>query len=308
MPPTRWLRRLRPAGVLLAATLPWSWFVLRDVLGDVGDVLAILLVPIVVIGVVVELLLAARRHRWWLAVAASTLLFGATAVVTPWLPAPTGPVTAGRGLDIVSANIEGGTDPVPALLTASPDVLVVAEMTAAAEPLLDPRYRYRVVALDGPSVAVYSRFPMRVLDRPSAVLPGLRVEITGPAGPFVLYGLHVPRPWFSGSGGYQATVGEHHAIVSALAARVTTETLPTVLAGDLNSPDRGRDYRLLDTTMTDVMRESPTSWTSTGKWVPLLVRIDHIFVTPGWCGAASHHVALPGSDHNGVAATIGPCG
>lgn len=306
MPPTRWLWRLRPVAVLLAATLPWSWFLLRDVLGDVGDGLAILLVPIVVIVSVVELL-AARRHGWWAVAAVSTVLFGATAVITPWLPAPTGPVAAGRSLTLVSANIEGGTGPVPALLTASPDVLVVAEMAGTAEPLLDPAYPYRAVALDGPAVAVYSRFPMRVLDGPSAFLPGLRVEITGPAGPFVLYGLHVPRPWFTGSGGYQATIGEHHAIVTAIAARVATETLPTVVAGDLNSPDRGRDYRLLDSTMIDVMRESSTSWTSTGKWVALLVRIDHIFVTAGWCGAASRHVVLPGSDHNGVASTIGPC-
>jgi hypothetical protein len=38
-----------------------------------------------------------------------------------------------------------------------------------------------------------------------------------------------------------------------------------------------------------------------------VVRIDHILVSRGWCGDGAGQVALPGSDHRGVLATVGPC-
>jgi hypothetical protein len=34
---------------------------------------------------------------------------------------------------------------------------------------------------------------------------------------------------------------------------------------------------------------------------------DHILVSRGWCGDGAGQVALPGSDHRGVLATVGPC-
>ena len=38
-----------------------------------------------------------------------------------------------------------------------------------------------------------------------------------------------------------------------------------------------------------------------------VVRIDHILVSRGWCDDGAGQVALPGSDHRGVLATVGPC-
>lgn len=294
-------------GVIAAATVaPWTWFWLRDALGQVGDVIAIVLTGLVAGLVVLEALLAGGT-RWWLVAAASTLVMGCTAVVGPWLPVPEGVVAAAPGITVASANIMGTAEPVDSLLAASPDVLVIAEMDPGAYPPLARAYPFRTVTYDGPAVAVFSRYPVRVLDLTSPALPGLRVEIEGPAGPFVLYALHVPRPWFTDQGGWQATVTGHHAIMVGLRNRVAQEKEPVVVAGDLNSPDRSRDYRMFAASMVDVMRASPTSWTSTGKWLAFLLRIDHLFVTRGWCGGASHHVALPGSDHDAVMATVGPC-
>ncbi|WP_298798739.1 endonuclease/exonuclease/phosphatase family protein [uncultured Pseudonocardia sp.] len=171
------------------------------------------------------------------------------------------------------------------------------------------RLPYRETGLGGPDVAVFSRFPIRRLEGPGPALPGLRVQVDAPAGPFVVYGLHVPRPWLTDEGGYQATVAEHHAIMTALAARIAAEPGPVVVAGDLNSSDRGRDYRLLvgPTQLVDAARAGAVSYTSTGKWLPLLLRIDHLLVGPGWCGEGARQIGLPGSDHRGVTATVGPC-
>ena len=91
--------------------------------------------------------------------------------------------------------------------------------------------------------------------------------------------------------------------------RVAREPGAVVLVGDLNSTDRGRDYRLLvdDTRLTDAMRDGWAGPTSVTRWRPLLLRIDHLMVGPGWCGDAARRFALPRSDHDGVTATVGPC-
>jgi hypothetical protein len=39
----------------------------------------------------------------------------------------------------------------------------------------------------------------------------------------------------------------------------------------------------------------------------LLVGIDHLFVKPGWCSDDNDWYPIPKSDHDGLAATIGPC-
>ena len=44
-----------------------------------------------------------------------------------------------------------------------------------------------------------------------------------------------------------------------------------------------------------------------GKWEALLVRIDHLFVPPGWCSDDNDWYPIPQSDHHGLVSTIGPC-
>lgn len=297
------------AAVLAPAALPWAWFLLRDALGVVGDVIAILL-PLLVLPAVVLALRAARNSRLWLLTAASVLVMGVVSVVGPWLPADAGPVVGGMGVRVAGANVQGSDASVQALFAASPDVLVTPESTQGLAAELSAVYPYQhFAAADGPAVGIYSRFPLRVLQDAGPDLPGARVEVDGPAGTFVLYALHVPRPWFTSRGSYQATVAEHHAIMVSLAARMAAETLPVVVVGDLNSPDRGRDYRLmLDRAgLVDAMRAGPTTFSSVGQWTPLLLRIDHLMISRGWCGDDAAQLSLVRSDHRGVAATIGPC-
>jgi endonuclease/exonuclease/phosphatase family metal-dependent hydrolase len=137
----------------------------------------------------------------------------------------------------------------------------------------------------------------------------MRLRVDGPAGRFVLYALHVPRPWFTTHGGYQASLREHHQIIAAVAAQASKERDPVIVVGDLNTSDRTYGYQQLLQTggLVDAVRDRWTRYSSVGKWTPLLVRIDHILVSRGWCGDGAGQVALPGSDHRGVLATVGPC-
>lgn len=307
-------RRRAAAGWILLAALPWAWFAVRDLpLGVVVEVPAVGLPVIALAGAIVAGVYGWRRRRpAALAVAVSTLAAGGVATVGPWLPRDAGEV-AGRGVTVVAANIDGRGFARHALAGLDADVVVIPEVSAEVVEELAAAYPHRYVRIDDnddPDLAVLSRLPLRVLDPVGPDMPGARLQVTGPHGPFVLYGLHIPRPWFTGESEsrYQATTAEHRRLVKTINERVRAETLPVVLAGDLNSVDRERDYRTkLRTGLVDAMRDAPAGPTSVGKWLPLLGRIDHILVSRGWCGDGARYVDLPGSSHRGVMATVGPC-
>ncbi len=288
--------------------MPWGWFLVRDGLGSVSLGIAILL-PVLVVVAVVALVALVRPVRVGMAVAASVAVAGAVAVVGPWTPRDAGPVAPDRAVTVAGANVQSRAQAADAVLAVDADVLVVNEMTKRLRPALAARYPYRLddVRTDDPSLAVYSRLP---LGRPQVDdLPGLRVEVAAPGGPFVLYALHVPRPWITGPPGYEATPAEHLRIVERVADRVATERAPVVVVGDLNSVDRAPDYRGLVARggLVDAMRAEWAAPTSVAKWTPLLPRIDHVLVSAGWCGDRPSRFALPRSDHLGVAVTVGPC-
>ncbi|MCW0216574.1 MAG: endonuclease/exonuclease/phosphatase family protein [Pseudonocardia sp.] len=299
--------RLGMAAVLVA--LPWSWFLLRDPLGLVGDVLAVVLPVVVLVAVAAGILAAARWRRLWLVPAiVSALAAGIVAVVAPWTPQDAGSVTPADAMTVAAANVTGRPGAVRGLLAARPDVLAVSENNRDVDDLVRAAYPYRIFDESlTTTVSVYSRFPLRLLEGYGRDLRGVRVAVDAPT-PFVLYAQHVPRPWFR-SRGYQVTPAEHHRLVRELAGRVAAEPGPVVVAGDLNSADRGRDYRTLlaDGGLVDAMRDGWTGPTSVTKWRPLFLRIDHVLVRRGWCGDAARHVELPGSDHDAVAAAVGPC-
>jgi endonuclease/exonuclease/phosphatase (EEP) superfamily protein YafD len=291
--------------------LPWIWFACCDDISTITNVLAILLPVVVGIAVAVATVLGVRRWRPALALAVSAAGMAVVAVLGPWMPEDRGAVADAGAVRIVGANVADNGDAAGRLIELAADVVVVVEMTNHLVKPLSSVYPYGYFDDRNPDFGVYSRLPFRVTDERGPDLPGVRVEVSGPSGPFVLYALHVARPWFGGDGDgtYQVSVAEHSRLLRVVAERVAAETIPVVVAGDLNTVDRSPDYSALleRGRLVDAMRDTWGGPTSVGKWAPLLARIDHLLVGEGWCGDDSRRLDLPGSDHRGVTAIVGAC-
>ncbi len=305
-PPTAVTRAIRLGSAATLALVPWLWFAARDALGwlsDVGWTLLPALAAVVLLAALVR-----RRSLPLRALAVSMVVLATVAVVLPWTPADAGRVAPGSAVRVVGANV-GPAGAAATLVGLAPDVLVVSEMDDGLAAPLSAAYPYRFWDGNRPGVAVYSRLPFRVTEVTGPDLAGVRAEVDGPAGPFVLYALHVPRPWYTAQGGFQVTAPEHSRLVDVLARRVAAERLPVVVVGDLNTPDRTGDYNrlLAGGGLVDAMRNDWTGPTSVGQWTLLFPRIDHVLVTGGWCGDNTARPVLAGSDHRAVAATVGRC-
>ncbi|MDN5751136.1 MAG: hypothetical protein L0H64_21940, partial [Pseudonocardia sp.] len=182
--------------------LPWTWFLVRDVPGPLTDLIAILL-PLLAGGVVAAAVLVAvgrpRIRAGALAAALSTLVAGTVAVVGPWLPADAGAVAAPGGMVVAAANVDDQGKPLEALRPVDADLWVVPELSDEVREEFEVTYPHHLVGTaDDPRIGVFSRYPLRLLEGAGADLPGERIEVDGPTGPFVLYALHIPRPWILG--------------------------------------------------------------------------------------------------------------
>ncbi len=120
---------------------------------------------------------------------------------------------------------------------------------------------------------------------------------------FVVYAVHLQNPL------HQTTFPEQLQTIERLLAAIEAETDPVIMAGDLNLSDRSSGYRVITSSLHDAMR---TGWWAAstyryGFWRQLSLRIDHLFVPVEWCAVDAETFELPGSDHLGVEATVGPC-
>lgn len=295
-----WLGWVVP--VALAAA-PWSWFAIRD-LGSIMDAVAVGLPvgAIVTAAVAFGVAMLSERMRFAL-VSLSLVVFTIVVVVAPRLPqrsaAPTKPFL------LLSANTFDD-NPVPGsavrtLLAQHADVVVAVETMppiamAIAHAYPDDHRQDRL--------GVYSTWPVHAMPPIDGVpaASAMRVEVLRPGAPFVLYAIHLPNPL------HEVSFSAHAAMVDGLLAAATREDLPVVLAGDFNMSDRSTSYRALDAALRDAMRSSFADSTyDHDLWVLLQLRIDHVFVSQELCAGAARTLSLPGSDHDGVAVSIGAC-
>jgi vancomycin resistance protein VanJ len=293
------------------AVAPWAWFLVRD-RGTVMELLAVLL-PVLATAAI-GLLLARRRRI----PAISCAVFALVAVVGPWRPIGLGHPAPATALTVAVANVLQDNvhpeDVVDDIVAQHADVVVVPEATPKIHELLAARFRYALRAdrYDA-SIGVYGNVPVTMptdVRGPLEVTRQLRAVVTAPNGDeVVLWAVHLPKPWFVATGGYQMRPGQHGRTIDALLDRIAEEDGPVVLAGDTNLTDRGRGYRRITAHFDDALR---TTWggPTARKWYlrPLLLRIDHVFVPEGWCADDGGRFALTGSDHRGVEVTVGPCG
>jgi endonuclease/exonuclease/phosphatase family metal-dependent hydrolase len=297
---------------------PWVWFLVRD-LHPVMDVAALGLPVIAVVGVALCALVALVRQRpAALVTAASWALFGVVAVVGPWLPHdfddPESP------LRIVATNTFGTRSHPPSVIRdvgeQRPDLVVVSEVgPGLGEEWFGEWEGVVGSAVDGegrsPDVAVLTDLPVDDLGMPDGLdaTRGVRARVETPAGPVVLYAMHLPAPRIDpDAGNAHVTIRQHTEIVRKLRDAVAAETLPVVVAGDLNLVDRTSGYRRLLAELDDAVRADwgrPTSHRPILR--PLLGRVAHVLMPSGWCSTDASIFDVAGSDHKGVAATIGPC-
>jgi len=289
--------------VLGLVLLPWTWFLVRDRFAILEGVAVGL--PLIVLGGLVVAGTVGLILRTWLAlpVALSVAAFGVVAILAPRTPrdgpAPEFPVR------VAAANVlEGNESPRRAaatLVEQHADVLAVVEGADAVRLELDAAYP-NVAASS--TLTVHSRYPIRLLTS-GARLSGyrvLRARVWGPGGPFVLYAVHSLNPL------YQASFADQLSFLDALISRVSLEEQPALLLGDFNLTDRGQGYRRITVALRDAMRASWAESTyDAGVWQLLFLRIDHIFTSPAWCARDGLRFPIPGSDHAGVSASVGPC-
>ena len=269
----------------------------------------------------------AAATSWWLAlllsIPAVTLLAwqlppakrtGEETASVPRLPDPgPGPLT----LRVLTLNVLGGSaDPaavVRAIERYRVDVLVVQELTpdmvhrladAGIDTLLpyghlDPR--------PGPyGTGLWARWPMTALPP----VPGLkaaapRARIQPLDGwPVTVTGVH-PRPPMRRN--VRRWQQELAAIRSAL---VSTDGLQ-VVAGDFNASRDHRPFRdllaagFLDCADAARRRPWPGFTWPTGRWIPSVMRLDHVLVSQGSATvSASQVIRVPDTDHRGVLAVI----
>jgi endonuclease/exonuclease/phosphatase (EEP) superfamily protein YafD len=298
--------RFRLHSVLLTAAfalLPWTWFLVRD-RAPIMDLIAVVLPPICLVAVVVLAIFALIRRSWWvgvvgLSVAAFTLAVIQGPRVAQAGPAPRSPFR------LVSANVYRENDrqgeAATTLLASHADVLVVIEAEPGIAEPLDAVYRHHV----GEDVAIYTDYPIRELPNGASIRKQrvVRARLWGPGGPFILYVVHQMNPLYD-AGFAQQTVD-----LEALLARASKEKQPVVLSGDFNMTDRSSGYREVTTQFRDAMRSGSSAGSTyeNGLWSPLFLRIDHIFEGPAWCASNGSRLAVPGSDHRAIGASLGPC-
>ncbi len=295
---------------------PWLWFVVRD-LHPRLDMVAVAL-PVIVTIIVFGLggvAVAARRLAPAVA-AGSWLVVGAIAVVGPWTPVGGPPPR--DGMRIVEANVLGDNsqgEVADDILAQDPDLVVVTELGDTVDTRLAAVFpeAARSPALPGQfegDVGLYSRWPVasEPLVGPLAGQRGMRVLVSRPGGAFVVYAVHLAKPDLSPSNPVEVTFGDYQRLIDDLRAAIRSEALPTLLVGDLNLVDRTSAYRSVGHDLSDAMRADwvgPTSRRS--PIVPLLARVDQIFMPKTWCSTGSRTFVLTRSDHRGVAVTLGAC-
>jgi endonuclease/exonuclease/phosphatase (EEP) superfamily protein YafD len=293
--------------------LPWGWFLVRDAWAPLNA--ASVAMPALGGAGGVALLLGAGVARRLVPVLAAVSLLAMTAltVIAPLSPQPAGRIAT--PLTIASANIYDSTHTpraaAEALVATDADVLVAVEAPAGFSRLFkDAVGKDHTYEAEGSGIEIRSRFPIEPLPVPSR-LSSTRVFIVSvrpPGGPaFTLLAIHAINPIQESSFVFQQKFVER---LDQTALERQGAAGPVVIAGDLNLSDRTHGYRILSSDFRDAMRAG--AWAGDtyiqGIWKYALLRIDHLFVSRTWCASDPSRFTIPGSDHEGIRATVGPCG
>jgi endonuclease/exonuclease/phosphatase (EEP) superfamily protein YafD len=297
--------RVTLLGVVAVAT-PWLWFAVRAAGGRI-DAIGVALPVFGVLGALTLFVLSVILVRPILAaVGVSVVAVTLIATLAPRMPRPT--AFPNSPLRVASANVYEGNDDTEAavdtLVRRQPDVIATVEMPGAFWPALEERPELPYGVTRG-ELGLRSRFPVTRLETPQDLKTSkvMRVAVDGPYGRLIVYVVHGANPL------HESTFGQQRDFTERLIGDIQDETAPTIMMGDLNMSDRTLSYRILDGALQDAMRTSgwPRSTYHGEIWPIFQLRIDYLFIPQDWCGVGADTYAVPGSDHDGIEAVIGPC-
>ena len=293
--------------VLITQVWDWTGFVFVAIVQSLTPYLGLLLLPVA--------LIALWRRRYALATAAVGVGLGVMLLAAP-IAVPDSqlePIADADGLTVASANLlylnDHVADVIPVLEDLDPDVVVFSEYTREHQAALQDSefarsYRHRVDAggRGASRIAVWSRRPVTVHDRPDTHMGSLDLTIAGPDGDVRMIAMHAKSP-LSNYDRWQ----EDLAVATEIGRSAAD---PTLLIGDLNSsPWHPNFRRLLDAGFVDAHiahgKGFSTSWPTTWS-IPPFVRLDHALTIAGLVSTDVVDFDVSGSDHRGVMVTVAP--
>jgi endonuclease/exonuclease/phosphatase (EEP) superfamily protein YafD len=297
-------RNISPAFVLLA----WAAQIIRMLQFHAG--LLVLLIGIV----------ALVAGAWRLALASAPLmLFLLGPVLLLYLPRSAAPAAAEGTLRVFSANLlminRDTAGIIGEIQSAAPDILLLQEFTEHWQQALDAQFgeshphRIRIPQDDSFGIAIYLRLPfvgkandnLPLGDWP---LPQLRVVIRHQDREIAVYNLHILPPR------RLDYTTQHRLEFADLLARLSAETMPVLVTGDLNCTETTpQAYALRRAGFADAHDLAGygrgSTWPVNGvlRYVPGL-RLDHIYLSAQLTATAYRTGTGQGSDHRPLIADI----
>jgi hypothetical protein len=290
---------------LLAAAVPWAWFLVRD-LGSVTQLIA-LAIPVLVVaaflGMAISLL--DERRLSTLIVGVSVAAFGWVTIFGPRaaIPAPA-PVAPMRIASLAVGGTNAEADAVMRSVTGlKADLVVVVEPSKKARNALARSERFAFTLTSGP-VVVLSSAPVRELPLPKPLPADLivRLQVDRAEGAFILYAIR------SGDSLLESTLNDPLK-AQALRDAASEERLPVVLAGDFGFSDRSSEYRIFTETFRDAMRADANAQNTaaTFPWTLMYVRTGFVLTSSAWCAAQTGTFEVANAQTDGLVASVGAC-
>ncbi len=274
--------------------------------------------PYLTVASLIALFMFVVSRRWVLTIVAALLCVVMIAVQLPRFIGPEKVGVPSVAVRVVTANLGvGKADPraVTELASTTADVLVIQELTpdaaaALSSAGLDQTFPYRVLnaAALTSGIGVWSRYP--IID--SARIDGYqmpmlraRIQIPGVMFPAAVVAVHLAAPWVQSLHYFRDDLASFPVTLREVSRAAGSGAV--IVAGDFNSTLDMQTFRkLLAEGYRDAGEQAGAGLTLTypsKPWRRPVVGIDHVLVHN--CSASSvQTVAIPGSDHRGLATVI----
>lgn len=194
----------------------------------------------------------------------------------------------------IPARLAEARTPLPVLARHPRGALVLSQQEGALGPALDGL---------GPSRFVRTEFRWQGRD---AVLYNVHLRGYGAEKPWQEDAFPLLRPgtWLPFLARYRQAYRLRSIEVRDLRERIDAETLPVILAGDLNVTPDNWDYRFLGRGLVDAFKIGGRGWGGTYRGDLPVVRIDYILVDPSFEVVSAHVPDVRFSDHRPVVTAI----